>query len=97
MSIFRKKQNSIVINGKSYSGSSVQITNNSIIIDGAVQESGVSGIVSVKVEGDVADLTVNSPTTIYGNVLGNVKVNGSLACGDVAGDVKANGSLSMRR
>lgn len=92
-----KNRNKIFVNGKSYSGNSIVITENSVIIDGVAQEKNLSGIVSIKVEGDVANLSCNAPTTIHGDVHGNVKVNGSLTCGNISGDVKANGSMSFRR
>ncbi len=95
--IFNRHKSNIIVNGKSYSGNNIIVNNNSVIIDGEIQESGLSGIVSIKVEGDLASLSCNAPTTVNGNVKGDVKVNGSLKCGNVSGNVKANGSISMGR
>lgn len=95
--MFNRNKSNIIINGKSYSGNNIIVNNSSVIIDGEIQESGLSGIVSIKVEGDLTSLSCNAPTTVNGNVKGDVKVNGSLKCGNVSGNVKANGSISMGR
>lgn len=81
------------INGKTYTGNNIQITNDSIIIDGVLQESNVSGIVKVEVTGDIGSLKVSGSATVHGNVLGDVDAGGSVTCEDVSGDVDAGGSV----
>jgi len=85
MGIFNK--NKIVINGKSHSvsGKNISIMNDKIYVDGILVESGLSGIVEVKFEGDIANLECTT-ATINGNVLGNVDGT-TIRCGDVGGDV----------
>lgn len=82
--------NTIYVNGKSYtvSGNNVSFTNGSLIVDGKIIESGLSGDVHVKWEGDLASLKCNS-CDITGNVAGDVHTN-EIKCGNVGGDIKAN-------
>lgn len=84
MGIFSNK---IVINGKSHSvgGKNISIINDKIYVDGILVESGLSGIVEVKFEGDVANLDCTT-ATINGNVLGDVDGT-TIRCGDVSGNV----------
>jgi hypothetical protein len=103
----------ITVNGKTYIGNNVTINNGQVIVDGKVQEKGVSGVVKVIVEGKIDSLKTQSSVEMHGSVLGDidaggsVKVSGdvkgsidaggSVSCGSVGGDVDAGGSVSMRR
>lgn len=101
----------IVINGKSYTGRNVAIINGKVLIDGKPQDEGLSGVVEIKVEGDLATLECDAPVTVNGNVGslsaggsvqcdnvgGNVNAGGSINCGDIGGMVNAGGSVSCRR
>lgn len=87
--------NTIVINGKTIqaSGRNISVINNSVIVDGVVVESGLSGIVKVEFQGDLASLQSSGDAVVNGNVSGNVTVSGDLKCGDINGDVKASGDI----
>ncbi|EML6324941.1 hypothetical protein QCQ60_005285 [Bacillus cereus] len=85
---------SITFNGNTYYGNSIHISNGTIIIDGVVQAQGLKGHLDIKVEGDIRDLTTDAPTTIDGNVLGNLRSRGSVTCRNVQGYVDAGGSVT---
>ena len=96
--------NRITINGKviEVEGHNISIIGDSIIVrdskmlsDGVTIEKGLSGVVDVKFEGDLANLTVHKGNAeINGNIRGNVDVGGSAKCsGDVGGDIEAGGSV----
>jgi hypothetical protein len=103
--------NRIIINGKSYGGRNITIINGKVLIDGVPGEEGLSGVVEIKVEGDLATLECDAPVTVNGNVGhlsaggsvqcenvgGNVNAGGSINCGDVGGMVNAGGSVNCRR
>jgi hypothetical protein len=74
----------ITVNGKSYTGRSVSVINNTVIIDGkAVNDSSGEKNINITITGDCGDI-VNESGDVQ--VLG--KVNGSIKCG--AGNVNAN-------
>lgn len=74
-------------------GTNITIRNGQIIVDGKTIESDVSGVVEIKIEGDICNLTTNSPVTVNGNVTGSIKCNGSVQCGNVGGNIDAGGSV----
>lgn len=93
----------IVINGESFEvhGNNIVVTNDSITVDGETIKSGLSGIIKVQWEGDVANLTAHN-VEISGTVKGDVNahnvdchlVGGNVTahnvdCGDVVGNVNA--------
>ena len=97
--------NRITINGKviEVEGHNISIIGDSIIVrdskmlsDGVTIEKGLSGVVDVKFEGDLANLTVHRGNAeINGNIRGNVDAGGSVKCsGDVGGDIEAGGSVT---
>jgi len=91
--------NTIIINGKSIcvSGNNVSVVNGTIIVDGKVIEEGLSGIVEVKFEGDLAKLDVkHGSATINGNVQGSVDAGGNVVCGNVGNSVDAGGNVTCR-
>lgn len=107
--MFRK--NRITINGKTYTGNNIAITDNSIVIDGNVVEDEQSGIVEVRIEGDVktvssrksvtvkgnvTDVDAGTSATIHGDVKGNVDAGTSVVCGSVGGDIDAGTSVRHR-
>lgn len=101
----------VIINGKKYAGRSVVIVNGKVLIDGAPAEESLSGVVEIKVEGDLVSLECDAPVTVNGNVGqlsaggsvhcndvgGNVNAGGSVHCGDVGGSLNAGGSVNCRR
>ena len=96
MGIFNGR-GSISINGKTYRGTNITINNGKVIIDGKVQEEGLSGTVEVRVTGDIGSLTCDGSATVYGNVLGDVHAQNSVEVeGDVLGDVNAGNSVEAK-
>lgn len=86
----------IIINGKVYSGNSVSISRNKIIIDGKVSVEEESKTINIYIEGNVDQLSVdacekvmvngfvNSLSTMSGDVeCGNVNQSVSTQSGDV--------------
>ncbi|MGG1659557.1 hypothetical protein [Brevibacillus sp. NRS-1366] len=88
--------NTITINGQSIqvSGRNISIVNNSVIVDGVVVQSGLSGIVKVEFTGDLASLQTSGDASIQGNINGDVSASGDVKCGDVGGDVRASGDIN---
>ncbi len=102
----------IIINGKSYSGSSLTIRGDQVIIDGKPQGEAVSGVVEVRITegspvsvqsdgdvhcGDVAGGIQAGMSVTCGAVGGDVRSGMSITCGDVSGDVNAGMGVSMGR
>ena len=81
----------ITINGKSFttSGNNITIVNDKVIVNGKVIESGLSGIVKIQFEGDLANLDANV-VEITGNVIGKVDSNTLTITGDIKGNVDSN-------
>ena len=84
---------SIHINGKTYVGNNIVMSGNTVIIDGKVQDEGLTGVVAIEVSGDIMSLHSDSTVTINGNVSGDVEAGGSVRCRDVGGNVCAGGSV----
>lgn len=79
---------SVNIDGKSFSGRSVQIINDRVIIDGVEQDGSLVGPVSVTVHGDVERLETVSGNVEVSGSCGHVKtMSGDVRCGNVSGDV----------
>jgi len=102
--------NRVTINGRTITttGNNIVVTGDKILIDGDVMQTGLSGTVTVKFEGNLASLEC-ADAEINGNVHGNVNaadvrcgdvggnVNGAdVKCGDIAGKVNA-ASVKMRK
>jgi len=85
----------ITINGKTYQGSSVSITNGRVVIDGKEMTDAKlpEHTTHIKVTGDLASLTTDLSVTAQ-NVQGDVYAGGSVSCDDVGGDISAKGSVS---
>lgn len=90
--------NRITINGKviEVEGHNISIVEDSITVDGVTIEKGLSGIVDIKFEGDITNLTIHKGNAeINGNIRGNVDVGGSVKCsGYIGGDIEAGGSVT---
>lgn len=83
----------ISINGNVFAGSRIVIGNNNIVIDGVSALENLSGIVEIKIDGDVLIEKCNASMTVNGNILGGVAVGGSLSCGNITGSASAGGSI----
>ena len=81
--------NKITINDETFevSGRNIVVVNGKIIVDEKTVKNGLSGIVEIKFEGDLANLDCTN-ATINGNVHGDVDST-KLTCGDIAGNVDA--------
>lgn len=84
----------ITINGKTYYGNNIIMTNGKIIIDGKPIEDGLSGVVELKVEGDLVSLHSDCSVTVNGDVKGNVSAGTSVNCKNVDGNVQAGSSVN---
>lgn len=86
----------VVIDGVEFSGSSVSIVGDKVIVDGEVQGGSLVGAVSVIVNGNVDQLTLSSGTLHIDGSCGDVKTaSGDIRCGDVSGDVStASGDVT---
>lgn len=81
--------NTINVNGVSYTGKSVVVTNGRIVIDGKDATPLNDKIIHININGDVNDLHVDACKTvsITGNA-GSVAIGaGDIHCGDITGDV----------
>ena len=82
---------SFTIGNKSYSGQSISIINGVVTIDGVVQGGDkLTGIVKIEITGVIANVTVDAPLMVNGDVLGNVDCEGAVTCGAVGGNVDAD-------
>jgi hypothetical protein len=83
----------IVINGREFTGSSVSVHNNRVIIDGKVQDDELSGVVEIRVIEGIIDRLETDASVTCGEVRGGVNAGGSVHCGNVTGSVTAGGSV----
>lgn len=81
--------NTIYINGEKFdnvAGKNISIINDKVIVDGVVIKSGLSGIVKIQFEGDLANIDATN-VEVKGNVFGNVDTTNLKVNGDVKGNV----------
>lgn len=79
----------ININGKTFTGNNITVTNGKVIIDGKeATDHGSGANITVEVHGDLQKLNCTT-AIIHGNVNGDVDAN-TVNCKDVTGDVDAN-------
>jgi cytoskeletal protein CcmA (bactofilin family) len=84
----------VTINGVSYEGSNITVNGNQVTVDGTKVESGQAGVMTVKVEGDLLNLTTDKSVNVLGTIHGNLHAGGSVNCDDVDGNVSAGGSVN---
>lgn len=86
----------ITIDGKTFSGKSVQINGNKVVVDGVTQEGELVGDISVVVNGDCETVdSSNANVTVKGSVGSIRTTNGEIICGPVGGEVSSNnGNIS---
>lgn len=87
--------NKININGTEFdiAGRDITINGSKVTVDGTVVKDGLSGIVEIKFEGDLASLDCGCTATITGDVKGDVDAGNSVHCGNVGGDIDAGNSV----
>jgi len=88
----------ITINGKTYSGNSIQVSGNAVYIDGKLADEegdSTTRIVKIIVEGDLVSVNAERGSVeVRGDVGTFVKAGGSVACKNVGGDADAGGSIN---
>ena len=84
-----KTLNRLFVNGKLHQvkGNNVTIVNGSMFVDGDLVESGLSGTVIVKWEGDIANVS-GTNIVVNGNVNGHVDGT-NITCNNIGGNVDA--------
>lgn len=90
MCMFLKKKNgSVNINGRSFSGNNVSINNGKVVVDGVLMDKYEEGtVVNVTIIGDVESLS-NEVGSIKATTVGSIStMSGDVYCGDVGGSVK---------
>jgi len=85
----------VTINGKTYVSESgdISMVGNKVYIDGKEVESTEGKNITVKVEGDLMNLTVKHGSVECNNVSGSIEAGGSVECKDVSGSIEAGGSI----
>lgn len=82
------KNGKVVIDGREFTGRSISIRGDRVIVDGVQVEGSLSGPITVQVFGDVENLEGIDRVTVSGSC-GSVKtVSGDVQCGAVAGNVQ---------
>lgn len=88
MNINMKGRGSVTIDGRTFTGRSITISGDKVIVDGVEQSSSLVGPVSVQVNGDVERLESSSGNVTVQGAAGSVKTtSGDVRCGDVQGSV----------
>lgn len=84
----RMSGSSVTIDGKTFSGRSVSIVGNKVVVDGVEQPGELVGPVSVTVNGNAESVESGSGRIEVAGSAGRVKtMSGDVHCGDVTGDV----------
>lgn len=107
--------NRIVINGNvtETNGRSVSINDGTVIVDGKIIQSRITGNINVTIQGDVEKINCTGSVNVEGNVVGsidcggsahvtgdikgNIDCGGSCTCGNVGGDINAGGSVKYNQ
>lgn len=77
-----------VINGQTYKGSCIQVSNGRVIVDGVEQGVEAGPTIDIQVHGNVEALELENGT-VRANSAGSVKtVSGDVTCGEVGGSIK---------
>lgn len=89
---------SISINGRTYSGNSVSVINDRVVVDGVEQDGEMlTHPISVQIIGNCESIeTTTGDVTIAGSVSGNVEaMSGDVQCSEIGGDVETmSGSVT---
>jgi hypothetical protein len=84
----------VTVNGKTYVGNNIQIRNGEVRIDGKLQGDKVSGVVELKVTGEIGSLDTDASVNMNGTIRGNVSAGGSVNADNIGGSVSAGGSVN---
>ncbi|MED3976112.1 hypothetical protein P4639_22200 [Priestia megaterium] len=82
----------ININGKTYVGKSIQISNGKVMSDDLSQGKKIEVNVTGEFNGNL--LVAEGDVNVNGDIGGNVNAGGSVSCDDVRGNVDAGGSVT---
>lgn len=93
MKIFGRNSK-VVINGKTYTGNSIIINNNEVIVDGVRQNGIDDRRIKVQILCNVDKIISDESIYINGNVEGNVEAGTSVNCDDIKGNVEAGTSIN---
>ena len=102
-----KNSNIHTINGKTYTGNKISVSNGVVTVDGVVVEENNNSTTFI-VKGDLASLVCDWSVSVNGNVHtitgantiscddveGNIECKGSVNCDDVGGNITAGGSVN---
>lgn len=87
MKMIMSNNSEVSINGKSYKGKDVSISNGTLTVDGVVQDKDISHDVDITVTGDIDILDLNSGR-VEAHSIGQVStMSGGVRCGDISGSV----------
>lgn len=77
----------INIDGRSFTGRNISISNGKVTIDGIVQDGELVGDINITVEGDIEKLE-NATGLVKANNVGSIStLSGDVECGNVSGSV----------
>lgn len=79
---------SVTIDGRTFTGRSISITGDKVVVDGVEQDGSLVGPVSVTVNGNAESVETGSGSVTVTGGAGRIKtMSGDVHCGAVAGDV----------
>lgn len=79
---------SVTIDGRTFTGSSISIQGDRVIVDGVEQEGSLTGPITVTVNGNADSVETASGKVFVSGSAGRVKtMSGDVECGAVTGDV----------
>lgn len=82
------KGGSVTIDGRTFSGRSIQINGDKVVVDGVVQSGSLVGDISVTVNGDCQSVENSTGDVRVIGVTGSIRTStGDVYCDDVGGDV----------
>lgn len=88
------KNSKVVINEKTYTGDSIIVNNNEVIVDGVRQNGIDDRRIKVQILCNVDKIISDESIYINGNVEGNVEAGTSVNCDDIKGNVEAGTSIN---
>lgn len=84
----KNSSNSVTIDGRAFTGRSINITGDKVIVDGVEQSGSLVGPIHIEIKGDVESLVTSSGSVDVSGSCGSVSTaSGDVACGNVSGSV----------